>query len=346
MSGSPKPPYETSDYTTTLSGAWTTLTTVATPSHCPVQQLTISAAHHTSAPHVVSHYGLKDQWSHSIHDKSDPSTHDLHRYLKTRQSFPDIVASGLGYVPDQCKPAELSDNVGHSLTKHGNVPLMEPQQKHKGIGAHVHPSLSIKNKLPTKTGYQSTSQVFQERSSPESKPHTHPMRHAFSDRDIHVTPSFQTRTLSPPPSPGKLAMKYKEHLDNQAVPTAPLHRVKEVKKSGANSRTSTAPPSDLQERQVVSPVKATALVAPYAGDSGVNLPIQGVYKSFKSSTPLSGSISKTLSTDKPPVGAPVRSQLGSADKWKSLVETKDRILSQKNHLIERLFQSGCISVHT
>lgn len=353
MSKSPNPPHDTSSYTTTLNKSWTALTTVATPSHSPVQQLTVSTAHHTSKPHVVSRYSLaqQDQWSHSVHDNPGPSTHDLHRHLK---SVPDIVASGLGNIPDQhlqCEPAELNNNIRLSLAEHENVPLMERRQKHTGldkIGAHVHPSLSIKNKLPTKTGYQSTSQLFHGRSSPESKPHTHPMQHAFSDRDIHVTP---TLTRSPPPSPGKLAMKYMEHLDNQAVPASSTHHVSnssKVKKSAVNSRTSTAPPSDLQERHVVSPVKATALVAPYIGENSVIFPSQSMYKSVKSSMPPSGNVSKIQVTEvsvKPPVGAPVRTQSGSADKWKSLVETKDRILSQKNHLIERLFHSECVGIH-
>ncbi len=140
-----------------------------------------------------------------------------------------------------------------------------------------------------------------------------------------VSPHYSAQDLPPAPapsSPGKLVQKYMEHMD--VHPTSTSQR-KQHRGSLSQDQFESVQHQDLPSS--VQSLKATALVAPYVGDSSYKLPTSRF-------SDLEGSV---VHRGKPKMA---ESPLGvdgnrSSDKWKTLVETKDNLLTQKNHLIDR-----------
>lgn len=333
---------KSSENNTTLGEAWVTLTTVATPSHTPVQQLTTPIAQrekNQSNVQVINCDIDPDSYGpdHCLHLKQDglttecsglsgdPSNEHLHKE-------PAIRGQGSGHLSNECV-RDLSKKVGIDSSY---IP-----SSGSGINAA---------KSPTRIIHQTSSQVPPKHSLLKPNHHLHPLQHAYSDNDIRIASSVQTLMDSPPSSPGKLAMKYMEHLDSHTSPSSGRHN--SVKSNQNNSRKQGtdlfAPLSESQRRLAASPAKATALVAPYVGGSDTSTQIQNRHKTLESRLPLSGKFNSMSISSSTNTGSKylidelvgriplVQAQSLSADKWKSLVETKDHILSQKNHLIERL----------
>ena len=142
--------------------------------------------------------------------------------------------------------------------------------------------------------------------------------HAVSDKVGYVSPQYSSPDIPPSPSsPGKLAQKYIDHLH----PPGSSHR----RLFGKEQMSALS-----QDSVGVQSSKATALVAPYVGDSAIQLSAPQLNQDLDSESPLLNAKQKLVSVAHSSSG-----DSHSSDKWKLLVKTKDHLLTQKNLLIER-----------
>ncbi len=135
---------------------------------------------------------------------------------------------------------------------------------------------------------------------------------------VSPAPQYSAQDMPPPSSPGKLVQKYMEHMD--VHPTQRKHR-------GSLSQ------STLEHQgssNFVQLSKATALVAPYVGDSTYKLPVSR-FDDLEGSATLRAK--PKMVSESPQVANSAIEH--SSEKWRTLVETKDSLLAQKNHLIDR-----------
>ncbi len=185
------------------------------------------------------------------------------------------------------------------------------------------------NHVPTSRKHSSVNEkstfIPDTSSYPDSSVHTFqrkgslPLLQSVSDNVVYVSPHYSAQDLPPTPSsPGKLVQKYMEHIEIQ-----PSQR----KQHRGSLSQDQMPTSVYQELSgSAQSLKATALVAPYVGDSSYKLPTSRF-------DDLEGSViqrGKKVAESLQAVGSG-----NTSEKWKTLVETKDNLLSQKNRLIDR-----------
>lgn len=145
-----------------------------------------------------------------------------------------------------------------------------------------------------------------------------PLLPAVSD---YVPPHYSAQDIPPPSSPGKLVQKYMEHMD-----VYPTHTSQRKHRGSLSQSTS----EHQGSANFVQLSKATALVAPYVGDSTYKLPVSH-FDDLEGSTTLRAKPKMVYMYESPQVAVSEH----SSDKWRTLVETKDNLLAQKNHLIDR-----------
>ena len=98
-----------------------------------------------------------------------------------------------------------------------------------------------------------------------------------------------------------------------------------------HSSVSLKPPTAKVAPLVGTPSKHTITTAADSRKSSDSFPFTPALKEKEH-------LKMVLSVDQPLIGGDTLSEpLGSAEKWKALIDTKDRILAQKNHLIERYY---------
>lgn len=160
-----------------------------------------------------------------------------------------------------------------------------------------------------------------------------PLLQSVSDNVVYVSPHYSPEDLPPAPSsPGKLVQKYMEHHMDAVHPTSTSQRKQH---RGGPVSQDQIPTSVLHHELPgsVQSLKATALVAPYVGDSSYKLPASPFGD-------LEGTVThgEARGAGKPKMVESLQAAVdhsSASDKWKTLVETKDKLLTQKNHLIDR-----------
>lgn len=140
-----------------------------------------------------------------------------------------------------------------------------------------------------------------------------------SENMVYVSPCFSSQEQQRPSSPGKLVQKYMEHMVHP-IPSSP-------KKHWDSHNQDSGLMHSQDMSATIQSSKATALVAPYTGDSTYKLPTPNVDVMEGFRPPRT----KLVLMSESPQG----NGDSSSAKWRGLVETKDSLLTQKSNLIER-----------